>query len=66
MDPAEEVLLDPVLVNLFFYPRAKKAIPVPLHRFESSGGVMPSAGERNVEERDEPLAGTDSQNARTR
>ena len=56
MDPAEEVLLDPVLVNPIFYLRGKKAILVPTALFESSGGVAPSACELNADERDDTRA----------
>jgi hypothetical protein len=56
MDPAEEVLLDPLLVNPFFYPRGKRAILVPATLFESSGGVAPSACELNADERDDTRA----------
>jgi hypothetical protein len=48
VDPAKEVLLDPVLVNPFFYPRGKRAIPVPTALFEVSGGVAPSTCEKNA------------------
>ena len=39
MDPAEEVLLDPALVNPIFNSRQKIAIPVPIALFVSSGGA---------------------------
>jgi len=66
MDPAEEVLLDPVLVNPFFLSASKESYSCAIALFESSGGVAPNAGEPNAEERDEPREGTHSQNARIR
>jgi hypothetical protein len=48
VDPAEEVLLDPVLVNPVFYPRGGRAILVPTALFGVSGGVAPSACEVNA------------------
>ena len=65
MDPAEEVLLDPVLVNPFFS-ACKESYSCATALFESSGGVAANAGEPNAEERDEPREGTHSQNARIR
>ena len=53
MDPAEEVLPDPALVNPIFYSREKRAILVPIALFASSGGVAPSASEVNADERDD-------------
>ena len=38
MDPAEEVLLDPVLLIHCFEPREMKATLVPTEPFKASGG----------------------------
>ena len=56
MDPAEEVLLDPLLVNPFFCSRGMRAIPVPTALFEASGGVAPSASEVYAYEPDDNRA----------
>ena len=48
MDPAEEVLLDPVIANPIFLCVGKKAILVPTALFEISGGLAPSACEVNA------------------
>jgi hypothetical protein len=63
MNPAEEVLLDPLFVNPCTW-CGRKAILVPAARLESSGRVAPSGSELNASERDETWGEGNSQNAR--
>jgi hypothetical protein len=49
MDPAEEVLLDPVLVNPIFLFACKESYSRANGTVETSDGVAPSAGEANAE-----------------
>jgi hypothetical protein len=58
MDPAEEVLLDPALVNPNFLFASKDSYSCANRLFVSSGGVAPSVFEVNAYERDDNRART--------
>jgi hypothetical protein len=53
MDPAEEVLLDPVPVNPVFFTARKESYSCANRTVQASSGAPAGAGERNAHERDD-------------